>query len=52
MNQALISSISTEMSFKKWASLTSLNYSDFGDIRIGKNRRHGFPNWGLTPFFL
>ena len=51
VNQALINSISTEMSFKKWASLTSLNYSDFGDIRIGKNRRHGFPNWGLTPFF-
>ena len=50
-NQALINSISTEISFKKWASLTSLNYSDFGDIRIGNNRRHGFPSWGLTPIY-
>ena len=50
-NNTLIHSISTEWSFKKWASLTSISYSDFGDIRMGKNRSHGFEDWGLTPFY-
>ena len=50
-NHASINSISTEVSFKKWASLTSLSYSGFGDIKMGRNRRHGFENWGFTPFY-
>jgi hemoglobin/transferrin/lactoferrin receptor protein len=50
-NTSVINSISTELSFKKWASLTSLSYSGFGDIRMGKNRRHGYNSWGLTPFY-
>ena len=49
-NTASVNSFSAEVSFKKWASLTSLSYSGFGDIRIGKNRRHGYEDWGLTPF--
>ena len=47
-NNSYINSISTELSFKKWASLTSLSYSDFGDIRMGRNRTHGYENWGLN----
>ena len=50
-NTASINSISTELSFKKWASLTSISHSNFGDIRMGKNRRHGYDQWGLTPFY-
>ncbi len=50
-NTSSINSISTEVSFKKWASLTNLSYSGFGDIRIGKNRRHGYDSWGLTPYY-
>ena len=50
-NTASINSISTEVSFKKWASLTSLSHSTFDDIRMGKSRRHGFDDWGLTPFY-
>ena len=50
-DQATTNSISTEVSFKKWASLTSINYSNFGDLRMGKNRTHGFKNWGLTNFY-
>lgn len=50
-NQAIINSISTELSFEKWASLTSINFSNFGDVKIGSNRRHGYPEWGLTPFY-
>ena len=45
-NQAIINSISTELSFEKWASLTSINFSNFGDVKIGSNRRHGYPEWG------
>ena len=50
-DQAIINSISTEISFKKWASLTSINYSNFGDLRMGENRPHGFKKWGLTEFY-
>ena len=48
---ALINHFETEASFKKWASYTSLTYSSFGDLRMGKNRQHGFDDWGLTPVY-
>ncbi|MFK5880209.1 MAG: TonB-dependent receptor [Flavobacteriaceae bacterium] len=35
-----------EFSFKKWASYTSFSYSKFGDTHMGKNRNHGFDDWG------
>jgi len=35
-----------ELRFKKWASFTSVSYSDFGDLRMGGNRRHGYETWG------
>lgn len=35
-----------EASFKKWASFTAISYSDFGDLKMGKTRNHGFENWG------
>ena len=50
-NTSSINSISTEVSFKKWASLTSLSYSGFGDILIGENRNHGYESWGMTPYY-
>ena len=50
-NQGSVNSFSTEVSFKKWASLTSVSYSNFGDIRMGSNRTHGYSDWGLTPFY-
>ena len=50
-NNAFLNFISTEVSFKKWASLTSLSHSKYGDIRMGKNRTHGFENWGFTPYY-
>ncbi len=43
--------ISTELQFKKWASFTSVAHSSFGDLTMGKNRSHGFENWGKIPFF-
>ena len=35
-----------ELGFSKWASFTAVSYSDFGDLTMGKNRNHGFENWG------
>ncbi len=35
-----------ELSFRKWASFTAISYSDFGDLKMGKNRNHGFADWG------
>lgn len=35
-----------ELRFKKWASFTSISYSNFGDLGMGDNRNHGFDTWG------
>lgn len=48
---ALNHHLETEMSFKKWGSYTSVSYSDFGDVRMGGNRRHGYQEWGLVPLY-
>ena len=34
----------------KWGSLTSLTYSDFGDLRTGANRDDRFPDFGKRQF--
>ncbi len=41
----------TEISQPKWASFFALTFSDYGDIKMGKNRRHGYDKWGLVPYF-
>ena len=46
---AYVQNISSELSFKNWGSYTSLSYSRFGDLRMGKNRSHGYETWGLVP---
>ena len=50
-NSALINNINTSLSYKNWGILTSVSYSKFGDIQMGKNRKHGFDNWGLNQYF-
>ena len=34
-----------------WASLTSVSYYLFGDIYMGRQRSHGYPDWGLVQEF-
>jgi hemoglobin/transferrin/lactoferrin receptor protein len=46
VNNEVTTSVSAELSFEKWASFTSITYSDFGDLKMGKNRSHGFSDWG------
>ena len=48
---AFINHFETETSFKKWATYTSLTYASYGDLRMGKNRSHGFDDWGLVPAY-
>jgi hemoglobin/transferrin/lactoferrin receptor protein len=51
VNQELTTNVSAELSFKNWASFTSISYSDFGDLRAGKNRNHRFTDWGKVFYF-
>ncbi|TVZ56213.1 hemoglobin/transferrin/lactoferrin receptor protein [Lutibacter sp. Hel_I_33_5] len=46
VNQEVTSNFSAELRFKNWGSFTSISYSNFGDLKMGKNRSHGFENWG------
>lgn len=47
-----VNNLNIEHSKDKWASFTSLTYSDFGDIIMGNKRNHGFQSWGLNKYVL
>ena len=36
----------------KWASFSSLTLKQFGDIVMGKNRQHGYTDWGKVPCYV
>ncbi|MEN8187061.1 MAG: TonB-dependent receptor [Bacteroidota bacterium] len=40
-----------ELQLKNLATFTSFSYSDFGDLRMGKNRKHNFDDWGKQFFY-
>lgn len=46
VNNEITNSASVEINTPTWGSFTSVSYSDFGDLKMGKNRRHGFQDWG------
>jgi hemoglobin/transferrin/lactoferrin receptor protein len=46
VNNEITNTVSAELQFKKWASFTSVSHSNFGDLKMGKNRSHGFKDWG------
>ena len=46
VNDELTNQGSLSLSFKNWASFTSFSYSDFQDLKMGKNRNHGYDSWG------
>ena len=47
-----VNNLNIEHSKDKWASFTSLTYSDFSDIIMGNKRNHGFQSWGLNKYVL
>lgn len=51
VNKEITTNVSAELRFKKWASFTSVSYSSFGDLQMGKNRSHGFSDWGLVTHY-
>ena len=51
VNQETTTNVSAELRFKDWASFTSISYSSFGDLKIGKKRSHGFQDWGKVFYF-
>ncbi len=50
-NQSISNNYITNYSKENWGSITSLSVSKYGDIKMGKNRNHGYESWGLTPLF-
>tara|TARA_Y100000768_G_scaffold318559_1_gene254013 strand:+ start:2620 stop:5115 length:2496 start_codon:yes stop_codon:yes gene_type:complete len=46
--QSFVYHLNSEASFNKSAIISSFTFSKFGDILMGKNRQHGFQNWGLV----
>ena len=50
-NLSSINNITSNWSFKKWGGITSISFSNFEDIRMGRKNSHGYNNWGLTEFF-
>ena len=46
INNEITTNASVELSTEKWSSFTSVSYSDFGDLKMGRNRSHGFDDWG------
>lgn len=51
INNEITTNASIEISAKNWASFTSISYSDFGDLKMGRNRSHGFDDWGKVFFY-
>ncbi len=37
---------------KQWGSLTSITFSDFGDMRMGRRDKKGFEGFGTRPFYI
>lgn len=48
INNEFTSEANIELRNKKWASYTSVSYSAFGDLKMGKNRKHAYDDWGLV----
>ena len=51
VNHEVTNNVSAELSFSNWASFTSVSHSDFGDLQSGKNRNHGFNDWGKVFYY-
>lgn len=45
VNNEITTQVSTELNNKNWASFTSISYSKFGDLKMGKVRNHSYKNW-------
>ncbi len=46
-DEGMTTHIDYNIGWKNVANFTSLTYTSFGDLRMGKNRTHGHSEWGL-----
>ncbi len=46
VNNEFTSQVGIELQMKKFATYTSISHSQFGDLKMGENRKHGFNTWG------
>ena len=51
-NNALTTNLNYSIANQKWGALTSVSYSNFGNSKMGKNRLHGYDNWGLKSYYV
>ena len=51
-NQGFTMHADVECSTGRFASLTSITHSEYGDLRMGKWRHHGNETWGLDSLFV
>ena len=51
VNNEFTANASVELQSEKMASFTSISRSKFEDLKMGKNRSHGYKNWGLQPYY-
>lgn len=49
-NNSFTSHADIAISKNKWGSLSSISYSDFGNLKMGKNRLHGYNDWGIVRY--
>jgi hemoglobin/transferrin/lactoferrin receptor protein len=48
----IVGHVDVNVADDKWASLTSITYSSFGDITKGKNGLSEYPGFGERPFYV
>lgn len=51
VNDERTNQASIELRFPKWASFISIAHSEFGDLKMGENRSHGFEDWGKVFYY-
>jgi hemoglobin/transferrin/lactoferrin receptor protein len=52
VNQEKSTNLKLNIGMKKFASLTSFSYSNFGDLRTGTNRDSKYGDWGKRTFYV
>lgn len=51
-NNELTTNATINIGTQKWGTLTSVTFSDFGDLRQGANRRAAYPDFGKRPDYV
>ncbi len=51
VSEAKVANIHLNFANEKWGFFGSITRSDFGDLRMGKNRTHGYTDFGKVPFY-